>query len=561
MHLNFNKKSKISIISGFLILLVIAYISIMACVPPVSRDALTHHLYIPKLYLQHGGIFEIPHIEFSYYPMNLDLLYLIPLYFNNDILPKFIHFAFALATAWMIYRYLINRMNTEYALLGGLFFLSIPVIVCQSTTVYVDLGLVCFLFASLTYLFNWIEADFKIKYLVISAAFCGLALGTKYNGLIGLFLLGLFVPFVYARYHAREPSHARRAFGYSAMYVLVAMIIFSPWMIRNVIWTANPLYPLYNKIFNPGDADFEIAGDDDSGGRLHMSSFQIRRQLYGESGWEIALIPLRVFFQGRDNDPKYFDGRANPFLLLLPIFAFLGIGFNSRQVRTEKFLMLGFSFLFLLFAYAQTDIRIRYFAPIFPPMVVLSMFGLQQIEHYFMARNFRISEPVKNFAVYGIIFVMLGLNAKYMVERFNYVQPLAYLAGKISRDAYIQKFRPEYASMQYANQHFTKNDRILGVYTGNRGYYSDIDMVFSLSLLQNLAANAKSPGDIAEGLRQRGITYLLVNYELFNFWVKEYSLHEKQMLKDFFEQLTVTEFSKDRNGLLRVMWHKKKEMG
>ena len=68
----------------------------MAAVPPVSRDALTHHLAVPKLYLHYGGMVEIPAIVFSYYPMNLDLLYLLPLYFGNDILPKFIHFTFAL---------------------------------------------------------------------------------------------------------------------------------------------------------------------------------------------------------------------------------------------------------------------------------------------------------------------------------------------------------------------------------------------------------------------------------------------------------------------------------
>jgi 4-amino-4-deoxy-L-arabinose transferase-like glycosyltransferase len=525
----------------------------MASVPPISRDALTHHLYIPKLYLQHGGIFEIPHIEFSYYPMNMDMLYLVSLYFKNDILPKFIHFLFALATAWMIYQYLRRRMNLGYALLGSLLFLSIPVIVCLSTIVYVDLGLVCFLFAAMMCLFKWIETGFKLKYLVISAGFCGLALGTKYNGLVGLFLLGLFVPFVYARYQADEPAHDRRAIGYSAIYIFVALLLFSPWMIRNIVYTGNPLYPLYKDIF-PASASDDSHADEDLEHETVMNPWQIRRYVHGETGLEIALIPLRVFFQGRDDDPKYFDGRANPFLLILPVFAFFGIHANLRQVRTEKTLMLGFSVLFLLFACAQAVIRIRYFAPIFPPLVILSMFGLHHIRENILGENSQFSVLFKRIIIFAIVFVMLGLNAKYMVERFNYLQPLGYLTGKVSRDEYIQKFRPEYASMQYANQHLTKNSLILGIYLGNRGYYSDIDIVFSLSLLQNLAARANLPKDIAKNLKERGITHLLMNYELFNFWVKDYSLHEKQMLKDFFEQHTVTEFSKDKNGLLRVKY-------
>ncbi|MGD9199104.1 MAG: hypothetical protein PVH97_12510, partial [Desulfobacterales bacterium] len=85
-----------------LLALLIASILVLAAVPPVSRDALTHHLALPKLYLQYGGLIEIPEIEFSYYPMNLDLLYMLPLYFGNDILPKYIHFIFGLLTAWLI---------------------------------------------------------------------------------------------------------------------------------------------------------------------------------------------------------------------------------------------------------------------------------------------------------------------------------------------------------------------------------------------------------------------------------------------------------------------------
>ena len=201
-QMNVHRSSLNNYLWGILLGGVVLLIILMCAVPPVSRDALTHHLYVPKLYLQNGGIFEIPHIKFSYYPMNLDLLYLVALYFNKDILPKFIHFSFAAATAWMMFIYLKTRINTRHALLGSLFFLSTPVIVNLSTVVYVDLGLVCFLFAALIYLFKWIEQGFQVKPLLISAVFCGLALGTKYNGLVGLFLLGLFVPFVYARYHS-----------------------------------------------------------------------------------------------------------------------------------------------------------------------------------------------------------------------------------------------------------------------------------------------------------------------------------------------------------------------
>ena len=98
--------------------LIIAII-ILSCVPPVSKDALVHHLAVPKLYLKHGGIYEIPALIFSYYPMNLDLLYILPLYCGNDIIPKFIHFAFALITGGIIFGYLKKRIDPVYAMIDS----------------------------------------------------------------------------------------------------------------------------------------------------------------------------------------------------------------------------------------------------------------------------------------------------------------------------------------------------------------------------------------------------------------------------------------------------------
>lgn len=548
-------RQKISWLDILLILLIVAsifFISILASVPPVSRDALTHHLAIPKLYLEHGGIYEIPHLGFSYYPMNLDLLYIIPLYFNNDIIPKFIHFAFALITAAMIYRYLYRRINRSYALLGSLFFLTIPIIVRLSSTVYVDLGLICFFFASLLYLFDWIESGFMLRYLLISAVFCGLALGTKYNGLLGLFLLGLFIPFIYSRYHVGQKSYYAKAVGCGTLFVMVALIIFSPWMIRNFYWTANPVYPLYNSFFNKKPMSAEANLETIFEKRVRMSHIQIRHQVYGESWLEIAMIPLRVFFQGRDDDPKFFDGKNNPFLLLLSVFAFFGIRSTNRQEKTEKMMMMFFSMLFLLYACSNTAIRIRYFSPILPPLVILSIFGIYNIKIIIMDNAPQLSELFKKIIIFSIVFVMISLNVMYIADRLRKDQAFVYVLGKASRDQYIQAYRPEYAAFQYANKNLAKDQKILGLYIGNRGYYSDIPIEFNISILQQYATKANSGQDIAAKLYDKGFTHLLIYFSLFNQWVETYSTHEKIMLKDFFEKCTITKFSKDGYGLLSL---------
>ena len=233
-----------------LLIFLVASVIILSCVPPVSKDELVHHLAVPKLYLKHGGMVEIPFMPFSYYPMNLDLLYLIPLYFGNDILPKFIHFTFALLTAWLIFRYLKRRTSTTAALFGVVFFLSIPIVVKLSITAYVDLGLIFFSFASLILLLKWGESGFKPRYLILSAVMTGLAMGIKYNGLLVWAILTLLVPILYARgLKSKAPGFLRPA-GLGAVFFLVALLLFSPWAIRNYHWTNNPVYPLYDGWFN-----------------------------------------------------------------------------------------------------------------------------------------------------------------------------------------------------------------------------------------------------------------------------------------------------------------------
>jgi len=187
-----------ALIFGCLVLLVFL-ILIMAAVPPTSRDALTHHLAVPKLWIEHGGIYEIPPLSFSYFPMNLDLLYVIPLWLGNDIVPKYIHLLFGLATAWLIYTYLRKKTTLACALLGALLFLSTPVIVKLSISVYVDLGLIFFSWASIYYIFQWHRSAFQMKSLVMSAVCCGLGMGTKYNGLLVLCLPTLFVQLLFIR--------------------------------------------------------------------------------------------------------------------------------------------------------------------------------------------------------------------------------------------------------------------------------------------------------------------------------------------------------------------------
>lgn len=561
-----NKKNALSItVLSTLLVAVIVFILIMASVPPVSRDALTHHLAVPKLWIEHGGIYEIPSLEFSYYPMNLDLLYSIPLYFGNDIIPKYIHFAFALATAGLIFSYLSARFSRMYALTGVLFFLTTPVIVKLSINVYVDLGLVFFTTLSLLLIIKWTENGYALKYLVLSAISCGLAVGIKYNGLISLFIFALLPSYLYVKWGSKDVDQGQnrytkgmrgqfKALGFGLFFVVVAGLVYAPWMARNYKWTGNPMYPLFQKhqaatlpaggtdttTVNGSVENFaDVASRPGEEPVKINSHFVVRKLVYQESWWETAAIPIRVFFQGRDDDPKYFDGRLNPFLLLLPLFVLCFSKGYSIRLKREMMLLGGFALLFLLFVFFRIDMRIRWIAPIVPALVMLAIAGLAYMGQVCRALRSRLATVLCRGGIWIVVAAMFGMNLIYMAGLYKKVDPISYLSGRTSRDSYIQRFRPEYAVIGFANQHTPADAVILCLFLGHRGYYSDREMTFNYDYFKTAVKDAESPDGLWTVLRKAGITHMIVRHDLSNQWVHDnFSLAEKDRIASFFNQHT-----------------------
>ena len=537
------------LIGGLLLLLVGLVVAtvLLGSVPPVDRDALTHHLFVPRLWLEHGGIHEIPEIPFSYYPMNLDLLYTVPLALGNDIVPKYIHYLFALLTALLLHRHIARRLGRVYGLLGALFFLSVPVILKLSITVYVDLGLVFFTTAALLLLLRWAEEGFPWRWLVLAGLCCGLAAGTKYNGLIAVVALTLLVPVLYQRGAGAVKQSNGRALLCGLVFALATLTAFSPWLVRNYLWTGNPIYPLHDRLFqqlaSPG-ASREIATGNDRD--LHQQAdapranvFVARKILYNESWWQALLLPVRFFFEGRDDDPRYFDGKLNPFLLILPMLAFL---FRPEEVqrRREQVFLLAFTLLAFFFTFFQESLRIRYVVVIVPPLVILAMDGLRGLlgavaSRTGAGRSRTVAVVIVAVCVSGL---MLAYNGRYLGEQFAVVNPLPYLRGEVSRDDYITAFRPEYPAIRFANATLPPDARVLCLFLGNRGYYMNFKPVFEQPYENGLFARFLAAPEqslaITAAMREKGITHVLMRDDLAAAWLHQLDEADRQRIAPLF---------------------------
>ena len=501
-----------------LLILVICLIT-LASVPPVSRDALVHHLAVPKLYIDHGKMVELPCMPYSYYPMNLDLLYLMALKFGSDLLPKYIHCIFGLMTAGLLYLYLSIRIKPVFGVIGSLLFLSLPIIVRLCITAYVDLGLVFFTTASVLSMLAWKKKGGQ--YLILSAVFCGLALGTKYNGLLVFFILSLFLIFIcIGRYSDRNHRYVK-TITTSLLFAMVAIAVYSPWMIRNVQWTGNPFHPLFSNISTEKVRnECEIETETEFNSIRSYNHFQYRYLFFNENLPELLLLPLRIFFQGQDNSEQYFDGKLSALLLLLPFFAFSSRARikNYDAARFEKHFFLWFSIFYVLIIFLVRPVRIRYFAPSFPFLVILSVYGLQQL-----VANVKQAHTQAGKKLYiGLLILCIGysvvLSARYINTQLYKFTPVQYFRGKIKREDYIAKFRPEYRLFQYINANLPQNTKILFFYIGKRGYYSDREYIpdqgGNLNWILHSLQQEKSVEAVSDRLKEKGITHLFINHIL-----------------------------------------------
>ena len=525
----------------------IASILIMSTVPPFSRDALTHHLAVPKMWVADGGISEMPDVVFSYYPMNLDLLYVLPLLFGNDIIPKYIHFAFALGTAWMIHLYLTKRTNRSLALFGVLLFLSTPIIVTLSISAYVDLGLIFFSWGAFYYLLEWRKEPDRIVKLIVSAVFCGLGLGTKYNGLLVFFLLSLLVPIIYIRARSQRHFKARKAIVLPILFIIVSVTVFSPWLARNYHLTGNPVFPLYDRFFRTGNTEAKKSS-------VSLNPWTKRKLIFKESFWETSAIPLRIFYQGKDDNPKYFDGKLNPILILLPFLILLMPRNVCSELRLENTLLAIFVVLYILYSSFIVDMRIRYISPTLPPLVILCVMGCHAFNERIEAIGNNTIKIIAWWSFSGAVAFFLFLNADYLIKLYKVVDPIPYFTGQCSRESYLNNKMPDYATIAYANRIQTDQIKILALFMGNRRYYFDKDVVFGITNFKAMVISAPVNTRLKPLLTANHYTHLMIGIGLFEQWANGiFNDYQKKQIAQLLHEDCKMLFERNGYALFQIM--------
>ena len=519
---------------------------ILNLTPPISRDVLIHHLAVPKLWLKHGGFYEIPWAEYSYYPMFINLFYLVCLYFKNDIAPKFIHLSFGFATGWLIYLYLKQKLCRNWGLLGIVIFITTPIVVWLSTSAYIDLGMTFFTTGSVLAFIKWRDSEYRrFKWFLISSLSMGIAIGSKYNALIAWFIVNMFLMLSFARDTRRQIT----ALQYGMLFFLVTAFVASPWYLKNYFQTGNPFYPLFDSLFNSLNHHplQEVVVGQAIKKTGQISFFKMREIMYGESFWETLLIPIRMFFQGKDNSYQYFQGSLNPILILFSPFVL----FNKRYGKDIKFFAF-FSVIFIIMAFFLTAKQVRYILPVLPYLTIIAVMGIKEVMDKLKEESFLSSlqfgknaKSIVRICPFAVITILLIFNLVYLKSRINVIKPFPYVMGKESREVFLRRHLLHYDAVEYINNNLPIDAKIFTMFLGRRGYYLKRNYKnepsFGMNTIRQMVNSSVDEEKFMEYIRSMDVTHILMRTEL----VDNY-------LKDNFSQEEIKRFS----NLKKICWKK-----
>ena len=175
-----------------------------------------------------------------------------------------------------------------------------------------------------------------LGYLLLLGVVAGFGMSTKYTALWLGIGFGVLVVFLGRR------DGWRRALLYGAIYGLAAALTLAPWLVRNLVWYHNPVYPL---IFKSAEMDSI---------RQNWYSQPDSGLIYGSEAWVIPILPIAATFLGVEGAGKFATDIGPLFLILTPFIVLVWKLFTSEERRTVTAAMIVSGTIGLIWAISAT---------------------------------------------------------------------------------------------------------------------------------------------------------------------------------------------------------------
>jgi hypothetical protein len=301
--------SKVNSNSALLTILVVApFLIIMllgAMLPAIDFDVLEYHLQGPKEYYQTGRIAFLPHNVYTSMPFGVEMLHFLGMEVLDDwwwggLVGQLLVALYAPAAAVLIAAAVDRLAGRTAAWFAAVVYLSTPWIYRLAVISYVE-GPLCYYHAALIWavVLGWTDRSLARGPLWgLIGLLAGGAMACKYPALISAVIpFGLLSMVDSWRCRSARPLLA---------YVLGWSIVMGPWLLKNVIDTGNPVYPLGYRVFGGRhwDEAREIQWEHAHGPHPATRSAFLNSlvDVAGRSDWQsplyVAFIPLALMRPG-----------------------------------------------------------------------------------------------------------------------------------------------------------------------------------------------------------------------------------------------------------------------
>jgi hypothetical protein len=372
--------------------------------PPTSMDAMVYHLRVPREYLRAGrivGLFDDVH---SFQPLNVEMLFAFGMAIRDDVLSALLHWLLGIgaalsAGAWA------RRLGARSPAVAVAIFAVSPLVVWESTSSFIDLGLA--LFASVGLLWAT-RAETGRTSVGLAAVFAGFAAGSKYTGCTMAALIGL------AAFASALPDCRRAARRFLAIGAIAAGLA-SPWYIRNTLLTGNPLYPIGNHFFG-----------------LPPEQLSNWHYGYGRNLLYLLSSPFDLVWRGEVFDLGWAFGPA--YLALVPIGFLLNRRSHAHRIGA------GVLFLFWVFWFYSSP-QTRLLLPILPLGAGLGAAGFDALDGSGRWTRLATRLTVLTSVAVGLATAAIVASGTWRV-----------VSGAESRATYLRRMAMDYAAYEQINR-------------------------------------------------------------------------------------------------------------
>jgi hypothetical protein len=503
------------IAAGFVVFVIILGL-IQALAPPLKWDSLVYHLELPKQYVAAKRIGFLENNVFVGFPQLAEIIYSMVMTLASAKPAAFVGGIVGIIALLGVEGLTRRLVGSQVAWLAPAILLSGSHIAQSLSWAYVDLWVMLFGLVMIISLDSYLRSREWI-WLVVAGLMIGFGMSTKYTA--GLLLpVGMLFVFVdedgaikllSSLFHLsgaksnlqKERYLWRKVLLNILILTLIGLFVFSPWIIKNVLMTGNPLYPL---VFKGREVD-----------ELRLSWYKgvpPDRTILDDVllPWDVTIFGVEG---GKIEGSPDYDSSIGPLILAL-IPGLLGgwKGYKRNQIiRLKQFLFIALMTWLgwgLASHMASALTRARHYFGLFPIFAVLASAGYKSSANLFLPKV-RVQRLV---AV--LIILVFSLSGLKILSDFVTTNPLPVLLGLEMEIDYLADELGWYGPTIDVVNNLPSGSQIK-FFWEPRAFHCEIECDPD-EILDNwwyLRRTVGSASDIALQLYSEGVTHILI-YDL-----------------------------------------------